>query len=282
MSVVLILNLAWQVGTLALVALGLAIVFGQLKIMNMAHGEFVMIGAYAPVITASLGLPGWAQVPVCLLTVAGVAFAVERSIVRHLYGRMFDSLLATWGLSILLREGVELIFGRSYQSVPVPIAGTVSVFGTDYPAYRIAVIIGIALGFGGLLWWNARSRVASRIKAMVGNPELAGAIGINTARLSAGSFVFGCTTAGLAGLILAPTVRIEPMMGLDYLIRSFFALVVGGLGSLEGLFVGTAIIAGTQSVLGALVSQTSGYLAVLALSILFLWLRPNGIRSSSR
>ena len=282
MSSVLILNLAWQISTLALVALGLAIVFGKLRIMNMAHGEFVMIGAYAPVVTSSLGFPGWLQLPVCILTVAIVAFVLERAIIRHLYGRMFDSLLATWGIAILLREAVELIFGRGYQSVSPPISGTVSVLGADYPAYRIAVIIGIIVGFAALYWWNARSKVATRIKAMVGNPDLAKAVGINTARLSAGAFVFGCCTAGLAGLILAPTIRIEPMMGLDYLIRSFFALVVGGLGSLEGLGIGAGIIAGTQSFLGAVASQTYGYLAVLTLSILFLWLKPDGIRSSSR
>ncbi|MEX5577727.1 branched-chain amino acid ABC transporter permease [Pseudophaeobacter sp. A-200-2] len=282
MSSVLVLNLAWQISTLALVALGLAIVFGKLQIMNMAHGEFVMIGAYAPVITSSLGLPAWLQVPVCLLTVAFVAFVLERTIIRHLYGRMFDSLLATWGIAILLREAVELIFGRGYQSVTPPISGTISVLGADYPAYRIAVILGILAGFAALFWWNARSKVATRIKAMVGNPDLAEAVGINTARLSAGAFIFGCCTAGLAGLILAPTIRIEPMMGLDYLIRSFFALVVGGLGSLEGLGIGAGIIAGTQSVLGAVANQTYGYLAVLSLSILFLWLKPDGIRSSSR
>lgn len=282
MSSVLILNLAWQISTLALVALGLAIVFGKLQIMNMAHGEFVMIGAYAPVITSSLGLPAWLQVPVCLLTVAMVAFVLERTIIRHLYGRMFDSLLATWGIAILLREAVELIFGRGYQSVTPPISGTISVLGADYPAYRIAVILGILAGFVALFWWNSRSKVATRIKAMVGNPDLAEAVGINTARLSAGAFIFGCCTAGLAGLILAPTIRIEPMMGLDYLIRSFFALVVGGLGSLEGLGIGAGIIAGTQSVLGAVANQTYGYLAVLSLSILFLWLKPDGIRSSSR
>lgn len=282
MSSVLFLNLAWQISTLALVALGLAIVFGKLQIMNMAHGEFVMIGAYAPVITSSMGLPSWLQVPMCLLTVALVAFALERTIIRHLYGRMFDSLLATWGIAILLREAVELIFGRSYQSVSPPIGGTLSILGADYPAYRIVVIIGIIVGFAALYWWNTRSKVATRIKAMVGNPDLAEAIGINTARLSAGAFIFGCCTAGLAGLILAPTIRIEPMMGLDYLIRSFFALVVGGLGSLEGLGIGAGIIAGTQSVLGAVANQTYGYLAVLTLSILFLWLKPDGIRSSSR
>ncbi|MEZ5872803.1 MAG: branched-chain amino acid ABC transporter permease [Nitratireductor sp.] len=282
MSPVLVLNLAWQICTLALVALGLAIVFGKLRIMNMAHGEFVMIGAYAPVITSSLGLPDWLTIPVCLLTVTFTAFVLERLIIRHLYGRMFDSLLATWGIAILLREAVELIFGRGYQSVSPPLAGTLHVLGADYPAYRIAVVIGIIAGFAALYWWNTRSRVAIRIKAMVGNPELAEAIGINTARLSAGAFVFGCVTAGLAGLILAPTIRIEPMMGLDYLVRSFFALVVGGLGSLEGLGIGAGIIAGTQSLLGAIANQTYGYLAVLTLSILFLWLKPDGIRSSSR
>lgn len=279
---ILILNLIWQISTLALIALGLAIVFGKLRIMNMAHGEFVMIGAYAPVITSSLGLPTWLQVPVCLVTVALVALFLERTIVRHLYGRMFDSLLATWGIAILLREVIELMFGRGYQSVSVPIAGTVEIFGAQYPLYRIAVVGMICAGFGILAWWNRRSKVATQIKAMVGNPELAQAVGINTERLSASAFVFGCCTAGLAGLLLAPTIRIEPMMGIDYLIRSFFALVVGGLGSLEGLGLGVTLIAGTQSVIGALASQTYGYLAVLILSILFLWLKPDGIRSSSR
>lgn len=282
MSPILLLNLAWQISTLALVAFGLAIVFGKLRIMNMAHGEFVMIGAYAPVITSKLGLSGWWQLPICLMTVALVAFALERTIVRHLYGRLFDSLLATWGIGILLREIVELIFGRSYQSVSPPLSGTINFLGIDYPAYRILVIIGILLGFIGFALWNRRSKMATRIKAMVGNPELAEAIGLDTGRLSAGAFVFGCCTAGLAGLILAPTMRIEPMMGLDYLIRSFFALVVGGLGSLQGLGFGASIIAGTQTFIGALSSQTYGYLAVLSLSILFLWFKPNGIRSSYR
>ena len=99
----------------------------------MAHGEFVMIGAYAPIITSNMGIPGWLQVPVCLVSVAIVAFIVERLVIRHLYGRMFDSLLATWGISILLREVVELAFGRGFQSVDLPLSGTTSVFGTEVP-----------------------------------------------------------------------------------------------------------------------------------------------------
>jgi urea ABC transporter permease protein UrtB len=282
MSSVLVLNVIWQVSTLALIALGLAIIFGKLKVMNMAHGEFVMIGAYAPVITSSLALPMWVQVPICLLTVGALAFVLERVVIRHLYGRMFDSLLATWGIAILLREGVELIFGRGFQSVSAPISGTTQILGVDYPAYRVVVIAGILTAFGALIWWNKRSKVATKIKAMVGNPELAEAVGISTSRLSSAAFIFGCCTAGIAGMVLAPTIRIEPMMGLDYLIRSFFALVVGGLGSLEGLGLGAAIIGGTQSFLGAIFNQTYGYLAVLTLSVLFLWLKPNGIYSTSR
>ncbi|MCY6383595.1 branched-chain amino acid ABC transporter permease [Hoeflea prorocentri] len=277
MSAVLILNVLWQVSVLAMVTLGLAIVFGQLKIMNMAHGELVMIGAYAPVITANMGLPAIFQVPVCILTVALTALVLERTIVRHFYARPFDSLLATWGISILLREIVELIFGRGYQSVASPLPGTMSVFGTDYPVYRVVVMLGILAFFVVLALWYRRSSIGTKIKAMVENPELARACGINTDRLSTICFVFGAVTAGIAGMVLAPTIRIEPMMGLDYLVRSFFSLVVGGLGSLEGLFVGVGIIGGTQSVFSALFNQTYGYLFILFLSIVFLWLRPHGI-----
>jgi urea ABC transporter permease protein UrtB len=278
---ILLLNLLWQVSVLAMVTVGLGIIFGQLRIMNMAHGELVMIGAYAPVIVAKFGLPMLAQIPVCIITVGAIAWILERSIIRHFYGRPFDSLLATWGISILLREIVELIFGRGYQSVNSPISGTVSILGTDYPAYRLAVMAGILAFFVVLTLWYRRSHIGVEIKAMVENPQLAQATGINTERLSSACFVFGAVSAGVAGMVLAPIVRIEPMMGLDYLIRSFFSLVVGGLGSLEGLFLGVTAIGGAQSIVSALLNQTYGYLFVLILSILFLWLKPNGIYRSS-
>ncbi len=277
MATLLILNILWQVSVLAIVTIGLAVVFGQLRIMNMAHGELVMIGAYAPVMTSLLGLPGYANIVVCLVTVGLIALLMERLVIRHFYGRAFDSLLATWGLSILLRETVELIFGRGYQSVPQYVPGTFSISGTDYPLYRLVVMAGIIPIFAGLYIWYRKSKIGVEIKAMVENPSLAQACGINTSRLSAGCFIFGALTAGVAGLLLAPTIRVEPMMGLDYLIRSFFSLVIGGLGSFEGLFIGVGIIAGAQSTLGALFNQTYGYLFILILSIVFLWLRPDGI-----
>ena len=274
-------NTVWQIATLGFVALGLAIVFGLLRIMNMAHGEFVMIGAYAPVITTQLGLSPWMQIPVCILSMGVIAFLCERLLIRHFYNRIFDSLLATWGLSLLLRELVELTFGRSFQSVTSPLPGTVSFLGISYPSYRLAVLAGLLIFFAVLTIWYRQSHTATRIKAMVTNPVLAQAAGINTARLSASVFVVGCIISGLSGLMLAPLIRVEPFIGLDYLLRCFFILVLGGLGSLEGLGIGAGIIGGVQTIVGTISDQTGGYLAILLIAIFFLWLRPRGIYSKN-
>lgn len=271
------LNAAWQIAALALLALGLAIVFGQLKILNMAHGEFVMLGAYAHVLTANLGLAPLMALPVCLVFVGVVAFVVEKLVVRHLYDRMFDSLLATWALSILIREAVELVWGRTFRNVPLPIPGVTQIGPVGYPTYRLILIVCIVVFLVGLWLWYRRSLTGVRLQAMVSNPDLARASGINTARLSSIAFVTGCLFAGLSGLLLAPVLAVEPSMGVDSLIRSFFALVVGGLGTFEGLGIGVAVVGGLQAGLSAALSQTAGYLGVLILAILFLWKRPNGL-----
>ncbi len=271
------LNATWQITALALLALGLALVFGLLKVMNMAHGEFVMLGAYSPVVTAAMGLPIWATLPVCIVMVGAVALIIERVVVRHLYARMFDSLLATWAVSILMRECAELAFGRQYRNIPMPIEGVTHLGGVGYPTYRLAVMAVIGVAAVALWLWYRRSQTGLRLRAMVDNPALAQASGINTARLSAGAFVTGCVMAGVAGMILAPTLGVAPGMGLDALIRSFFALVIGGLGTLEGLAIGAVVVGGVQAGLSAAFSQTFGYLGVLVLAVIFLWRRPDGL-----
>ena len=271
------LNFTWQIAALALLALGLAMVFGQLKIMNMAHGEFVMMGAYSWVLVAQMGWPPVLAVPVCILGVGAIAFVVERVLVRHLYARPFDSLLATWALSIIIRECVELSFGRQFYNVPLPLQGSLDFGIVSYPAYRILVMVSVLALFAALWFYYRNSRLGLRLRAMVENPNLAQAHGINTSRLSTSVFVLGCVFAGLAGLILAPTLSVYPSMGIDALIRSFFALIIGGLGSLEGLAIGTTIVSGMQSGLSALFSQTVGYLGVLVLAVIFIWRRPSGL-----
>ena len=272
-----LLNFVYVSAILALVALGLAMVFGLLGVMNMAHGEFVMLGAYSAYVVQTAQISFFWAIPLAIFVSAILGFLIEWSVIRHLYNRTFDTLLATWGLAILIRKGVEVVFTRDYKSVNQVVPGTVELFGVNYPAYRLILISIIICIFVVLLLWYQRSKVGLRVRAMVQNPGLAAAIGIDIAILSRVTFVIGVSTAGLAGALLAPLVRVEPYIGLDYLLSSFFILVVGGLGSIEGLLIGSSIIGGTDAVISTIFDKTAGYMSVLIISILFLWLRPDGI-----
>ncbi len=271
------INLLYAVSTLAVLALGLAVIFGLLGVLNIAHGEFIMIGAYCAYVTQQGGWPYIAAVPLTLAVCGVLGWAVERIMIRPLYQRPFDTLVATWGLSLLPRKIAEAIFGLGYRSLNIPLPGTVHLFGTEYPIYRLLLIAVSLAVVGALVGWYGRSRTGSRIRAMVSNPELAQAQGISVRRLAAATFVVGTCLAGLGGVMLAPLTPVQPFMGLDYVLRAFFVLIVGGLGSVSGLLSGAAVIGGFDSVVSAATSATNGYFAVLVLSILFLWLRPRGI-----
>jgi urea ABC transporter permease protein UrtB len=271
------LNIAYELATLALTTLGLAVVFGLLGVMNMAHGEFVMIGAYAVVAVQQWGWPIATAFPLAVVVCAALGFVVERWLIRPLYARPFDTLLATWALAMLLRKIVEAIWGKGYRNVEFASVTPVSVLGTPYPAYRLALIVFAVALLVVLFLWYRRSAAGLRVRAMTGNPMLAQALGIDTRRLASQTFIVGVVLAGAAGVLLAPLVRIEPGIGVDYLLDAFFVLVVGGLGTFGGFIGGTGVIGGSQAVVSGITGQTSGYAVVLVISILFLWLKPDGI-----
>jgi branched-chain amino acid transport system permease protein/urea transport system permease protein len=271
------LNLAYALATLGLTTLGLAVVFGLLGVMNMAHGEFVMLGAYAVVTVQSWGWPIATAMPLAMLVCGVLGYAVERWLIRPLYARPFDTLLASWGLAMVMRKTVEAVYGRGYRNIESTLGAPVSLGGVQYPGYRLALIALAVVLMIALALWYRRSTMGLRVRAMTGNPVLAQALGIDTRRLASQTFVIGVVLAGAAGVLLAPLVRIEPGIGVDYLLDSFFVLVVGGLGTLGGFGGGVGVIGGTQSVVSSLSGQTSGYAVVLVLSILFLWLKPNGL-----
>lgn len=271
------LNLAYALATLGLTTLGLAVVFGLLGVMNMAHGEFVMLGAYAVVTVQAWGWPLATALPLAMLVCGALGYAVERWLIRPLYARPFDTLLATWGLAMVMRKTVEAIYGRGYRNIESTLGAPVSLGSVQYPGYRLALIALAVVLMVALALWYRRSTMGLRVRAMTGNPVLAQALGIDTRRLASQTFVIGVVLAGAAGVLLAPLVRIEPGIGVDYLLDSFFVLVVGGLGTLGGFGGGVGVIGGTQSVVSSIAGQTSGYAVVLVLSILFLWLKPNGL-----
>jgi urea ABC transporter permease protein UrtB len=275
------INVVYAVSTLAVLALGLAVIFGLLGVLNIAHGEFVMIGAYCAYLIQSWQWPYLVALPLALAICGVIGWAVEWIMIRPLYRRPFDTLVATWGLSLLLRKVAEGIFGLGFRSVAIPLPGTVHFLGTEYPIYRLVLIAISLVLVAGLVIWYGSSRTGSRIRAMVSNPELAQAQGISVRKLAAGTFVAGTCLAGLGGVMIAPLAPVQPFMGLDYVLRAFFVLIVGGLGSVLGLFSGAAVIGGFDSVISAATTTTDGYFAVLVLAILFLWLRPRGIIAHS-
>lgn len=276
-TVLATLNVTYSVISLLLIVLGLAVILGWLGVMNLAHGEFVMLGAYVAVVTERLGWPFWAAIPLTILFCILLGFVVERLLIRPLYARPFDLLLATWGLSILIREIVEAVFGGGYINLDVPVAGSVAVLGAEYPTYRLLIMAFTIVLLAGILVWYFRSNAAARVKAMVGNPDLAQAVGIDTRALARNTFVVGTCLAGLAGVIIAPVTSVNPSLGLDYVINAFFVIIVGGLGSVLGLFAGSGIIGGLDSFVAATLDRTSAFFLVLLIAIFFLWLRPRGL-----
>lgn len=272
-----LLNIVFGVTTLAMIALGLAITFGMLGVLNLAHGEFVMMGAFCALVVDRAGVPFLLAVPLALLVCGGVGLIVEVLLIRPLYRRPFDTLVATWGLSLLLRKLAEAGFGLGFNSVAVPLAGTTTLLGTDYPTYRLMLIVVCVTIIGALFAWYGTSRAGLRIRAMVGNPDLARALGMPVKRLATTTFVVGSCLAGLAGVMVAPLVPVHPYLGLDYVIKSFFVLVVGGLGSVLGVVAGTGVIGGLDSLMSAVFGSTQAYFTVLVVAILFLWLKPRGL-----
>jgi urea ABC transporter permease protein UrtB len=275
------LNALYGIASLAILALGLAVVLGLLGVLNLAHGELVMIGAYCAYVVQAQGWPYLYAVPLALVVCGLLGYVVERWLVRPLYQRPFDTLVVTWGLSLLLRKCAEAMFGLGYKSLTEPIGGTVEVLGATYPRYRLMLIVVSVLVLGALVLWYGRSRTGTRIQAMAGNPELARALGIPVRRYASATFVVGTCLAGLAGVMIAPLAPVQPFMGLDHILMSFFVLVVGGLGSVGGLLAGSTVIGGSNSIVSALSDSTGGYFSVLALAIVFLWLRPRGIHARS-
>lgn len=271
------INVAYEILILAVLVLGLAVVMGLLNVLNIAHGEFVMLGAYCAYLVQKAGLPYLAAVPAAAVVCGAIGLVVERFLIRPLHYDPFETLLATWGLGLLLRKVVELGFGRGFLSVDIPVSGSLDVFGEAYPKYRVVLMAIAAVVLVALFVWYARASTGARIRAMVGNPVLAEAVGIKTRQLARNTFVAGTAWAGIAGVMIAPLTPVEPYMGLNLIVNSFFALVVGGMGTVTGLFAGSGIIGGLQSVLSATTGPTTAYLAMLVLSILFLWQRPRGL-----
>jgi urea transport system permease protein len=254
------------------VALGLMIIFGVMRVINMAHGELFMLGAYTMVVVTSAGLSPWVGIVLAPLVVGAFGMAVERAMIRPLYQRRdLSSLLATFGLSIVLQQAVRLIFGPQSKTVPTPIEGSVSLLGTTYPTYRLVIV-----AVGLLLY---RSSFGIRVRATIEGAEVAEALGTNTTRIASLAFALGAALAGFAGALMAPFIGVVSTMGLEQTVRSFLVVITGGMGSIAGTFGGGVLIGGGESALTIPFSGTVAQICVLGLAILVMLVRPQGLFS---
>jgi branched-chain amino acid transport system permease protein len=271
----LILDTVTTAALLFIISSGLLIVFGVMKIINFAHAAFVTVGGYAALVGSRLGLP-WALVlPLAFATGAVCGAVTEATIVRWLYQRPLDAILATWGLGIVIGQIITLIFGREVQFVQAPITGTVGLLGVDYSAYRIVMIaaaIIVAVVFTALL---SGTRLGLTTRAVIMNEMLAQGLGVDSSRVRLVTFAIGSGLAALSGALITPLSSVDPNMGLPWLISAFMLVMVSG-GSLFALAASCVVLGGIQVIVSTFVNPILGGLAIAICAAIVLRIRPEG------
>ncbi len=274
---------------LLLVALGLAITYGLMGVINMAHGELMMIGAYATYVVQGLFrqyLPGLfdayllVAVPVSFLAAALVGAVLERLVLRHLYGRPLETLLATWGISLVLMQGVRSIFGAQNVGVENPawMSGGVQLLSNLSLPYNRLVIIGFALFvLVGMTLLISQTRLGLFVRGVTQNRPMASALGVNTARIDTYAFALGCGIAGLAGCALSQIGNVGPDLGQSYIVDAFMVVVLGGVGQLAGTVYAAMGLGLMNKLLEGIAGAVLAKIAVLVFIIVFIQKRPQGL-----
>jgi urea transport system permease protein len=275
---------------LLLAAIGLSITFGVMGVINMAHGEMIMLGAYSTYVVQQLFvgyLPaGWldaylvVSLPVAFVVTGLLGIALERSVIRFLYARPLETLLATWGVSLILQQLVRTIFGSPNKAVDNPsyMTGGFELIGGAFITWnRLVILIFCFLVLGVLAWVLKRTSFGLHMRAVTQNRDMAAAMGIPTARVDALTFGLGSGIAGIAGVALSQIGNVSPNLGTVYIVDSFMVVVFGGVGSLFGTLAGAMSLGIVNKVLEPISGAVLGKVVVLIAIILFIQRRPRGL-----
>lgn len=274
---------------LLLMSIGLAIVFGLMGVINMAHGELMALGSYVTYLTATaftkfapqwMGIYLFVAIGLAFLITFGAGYLLERGFIRHFYNRPLDSLLATWGLSLILQQTYRSVFGAQEVSVPLPAwlnGAWEPLAGIQFPISRIFIIgLTAAVSIGVYLLLN-RTRWGLRVRAVTQNRAMSAAVGINTNSVDAVTFALGSGLAGIAGCVFTMIGSTNPGTGQLYIVDSFIVVVFGGVQSLIGTAMSGFVIAQSQTTLEALMSGSMARVTILLLVIVVLYFRPSGL-----
>jgi branched-chain amino acid transport system permease protein/urea transport system permease protein len=267
-----------SISGLILVAVGLSIIFGLMGVINLSHGALMMVGAYMAFSVQSAGLPAWLGLIVAPIAVGIIGILIESSVIKRLYDRPLDTLLATWGVAIILREGVNLVYGTDSKSVDALIGGEVSLVGVTYPIYWLFIILAAVVVLLLAIGVFKYTDVGIMAIAVIEDRRMAAASGINTVWSDRLTFAFGSALAGLSGAIMAPLLSVNSNMGINWLVNSFLVVIVGGVGSFIGTAAGGILVGGLDNIFRTLTDFTALAQAfVLLVAFIIIRYRPNGL-----
>lgn len=276
-AAVVAVEICYAVAVLVLISAGLAVIFGMMRVINLAHGEFLTLGGYAAIVSNKAGF----NIYVSMLVMAPLAaalfgFIVERVIIRWLYGRLINTMLATWGLSLAMMGGFTMIFGNTTTGIATPIAGFT--FGryqlSGYNLFVIFMAVVVAVGLYLILKTTRAGLIA---RGAMQNTEMTSAFGYNPSRVYLITFVAGSALAGLAGGVMAPLVGLNPASGANYIAKSFITVIAGGASVVSGALTSAGIFGVISQTVTLLTTPAVGEIALLVVAIVLLRLLPTGI-----
>lgn len=269
-----ILSQGIAVGSIFLLgALGLTIIYGVMGVVNLAHGEFIMLGAYVVALLAGTISP-WLAMVAAVLILGVIGYLVDLSLVRFLYHKPVASMLGTWGLGMVIRQGVILLFGADLRYVGLPIAGSFSIgFGVTYSTWRaflVATSVATAIGVALII---TKSSFGLKMRAVIGNPEIAESLGLRVERVNRWAFALGIALAGIAGALVSPLRTVFPGMGLTFLVGAFLVVILAGLGNVRATVIWSMLIGIATTAVSIPVNDIVGQIAVWSAALVIIAFR---------
>lgn len=261
---------------LVLAAIGLAVIFGMMGVINLAHGEFIMLGAYITVYSARNGVPLFLAMLIAATSVGVIGALVEVLVVRRLYGRLLDTVAATWAIGLMLNQGMLILAGPSSPGVSTPF-GSFTLAGSSYSYYRVTLFLAALGVLIGLYFLFMKTKFGLDSRATIQNPEVARSLGIDTQRIYTLTFALGSALAGLTGGLYAPTTAIVPQFGASFIVESFVTVIVGGANVLVGMPIAGALLGAINSFLGQTWGTYIARVGLLVATMIVIRLVPTGI-----
>jgi branched-chain amino acid transport system permease protein len=273
----LAIQVLYAIASLALMSVGLAIIFGMMKVINLAHGEFLMLGGYAAIEANRLGLSIWiAMLIVAPIVVGAIGIIIERTIIRWLYGRMIDTMLATWGLSLFLVGLTTAVFGNTTVGLSAPL-GSFEIGQYRTSAYTLFVIGVAVVVLGGVLAVLRFTKLGLIARGTMQNANMAAALGVNPSRVYSITFGVGAALTGLAGAVVAPVSGIFPTIGAAYVAKCFITVIGGGASIVMGTTAASMLFGAVNQIATYVTTPVFGEVALLAAAIVLIRALPQGI-----